>query len=141
MKSKNLLRIASVIMFLHLLGHTFGHLTWKDSPDPARQEVIKQMTGNKLPFMGATRSMAEYYNGYGYIATIAMLLIIFLLWSISNATGNKSPLISKLLWAATGFLFLLGIDELIYFFPFAAAFSLLSGLLTLLATVQLSKNS
>ncbi len=110
MKPKILLRIASIIMFLHDIGHTFGHLTWKQSPDPAKQEVIKQMTDNKFPFMGAVRSMSDYYDGYGWASTLALLLIAALAW---------------------------GIDELIFFFPFAAAFSLLAFLLTGIAIFQI----
>src|SRR5260221_12106082 len=110
MKPKILLRIASIIMFLHDIGHTFGHLTWKQSPDPAKQEVIKQMTDNKFPFMGAVRSMSDYYDGYGCALTLALLLIAALAW---------------------------GIDELIFFLPCAAAFSLLSFLLTGIAIFQI----
>jgi len=38
MKPKLLLRIASIIMLLHDAGHTYGHLTWKQTPDAVPRE-------------------------------------------------------------------------------------------------------
>jgi hypothetical protein len=71
MSSKVLLRIASVLMFIHCVLHTIGFSGWKSDPD--RQVVVKMMTGPKLPFMGANRNMGEFYDGFGYASTIALL--------------------------------------------------------------------
>jgi hypothetical protein len=62
MKPKMLLRIAAIVMVLHLAGHLFGHLTWKTPPTPEQQEVVKEMTTHKFPFMGAVHSMGDYYE-------------------------------------------------------------------------------
>ncbi len=124
-------------MFLHDIGHTFGHLTWKQSPDPAKQEVIKQMTDNKFPFMGAVRSMSDYYDGYGWASTLALLLIAAILWIASGVKTESANLVKKILVVLSLILLAWGIDELIFFFPFAAAFSLLAFLLTGIAIFQI----
>src|SRR5580765_7006959 len=119
MKPKLLLRIVAIVMLLHDAGHTFGHLTWKQSPDAAKQEVIKQMTDNKFPFMGAVRSMGEYYDGYGYASTLALFLLASILWIASGVTEQNKGIVKKILVVVSIVLFAWGIDELIFFFPFA----------------------
>jgi hypothetical protein len=137
MKSKVLLRIASIVMFLHDVGHTYGHLTWKQASDPIKQEVIKQMTENRFPFMGAIRSLGEYYEGYGYASTIAILFISILLWIFSSSLSLDKNLSKKILIIISAFLLAWGIVELLYFFPFAAAFSLTAMALTVIVFVRI----
>lgn len=139
MKPKLLLRAASVVMLIHDLGHTYGALTWKQSEDPEMQIVIKQMTENKFPFMGAMRSMGEYYDGYGLVTTLALLFIAAVLWITSSVSSQNAGLVIHLLLVTSIILLLWGIVELVYFFPFAALFSLLSFLLTTIAALRLKK--
>ena len=139
MNPKILLRIAAIIMLLHTIGHTMGALTWRKTPDLAKQSVIELMTARKFPFMGVERSMGEYYDGYGFACTLALLLIVALLWITSNVTPHTNALVKNILFVLSFILLAFGIDELIFFFPFAAAFSLLAFLLTLVATLRLMK--
>ena len=141
MKPKVLLRIASILILFHDIGHTIGHSGWRHSPDPAKQEVINQMTGSKFPFMGAVHSMGDYYEGYGYAASLALLLIAVLLWLMSDASPQSRHLVRKLLIVTTVILFAWGIIELIYFFPFAASFTLLAALLNTISFFRMNKES
>jgi hypothetical protein len=79
MKPKLLLRIASVLIPLHALGHIYGFSGWKETTDPVKQEVISQMFGHSFEFKGSVRSLGEYYDEYGWFATIALLTIAVLL--------------------------------------------------------------
>ena len=137
MKPKLLLRIASIVMLAHDVGHTFGHLSWKETPDPSKREVVRQMTENRFPFMGAVRSLGDYYDGYGFAASLAMLLIAAILWVVSGSATQSPALARKLCMSISIVLLAWGIDELVFFFPFAAAFSLLAMVLTVVALVQL----
>jgi hypothetical protein len=137
MKPKLLLRIASIVMFAHDVGHTFGHLSWKETPDPAKREVVRQMTENRFPFMGAVKSLGNYYDGYGFAASLALLLIAAILWLVSGSATQSPALVRKLCLVISIILLAWGIDELVFFFPFAAAFSLLAMVLTVVALVQL----
>jgi hypothetical protein len=130
---KILLRIASALMLIHVLGHTVGFSGWKKPTDPVQQEVIRQMTGPKFPFMGVTRSMGEYYDGFGYGCTVGMLLFILVLWFVSGELYAAPGLAKKLLLSVALCLLAWGIDELIFFFPFAACLTLLAFVLTLTA--------
>jgi len=130
MSSKVLLRIAAVLMFIHCVLHTIGFSGWKT--DPTRQEVIKAMTGQKLPFMGANRSMGEFYDGFGYASTIALALIAVSLWIVSGELAARS-LAKKMILTLAVILVFWGIDEIIFFFAFAASISLVSSLCCFLA--------
>lgn len=141
MKPKLPLRIASVVMLLLDLGHTLGALTWKQASDPPQQEVIRHMTGKKFPFMGTTRSMGEYYDGYGFASTLARLLIAIILWLVSNANQQTRDLSKKITLTISIILVLWGIVELIFFFPLAAAFSLIASALGFYSVVLFNRQS
>src|SRR5471030_455161 len=91
MKPKLLLRIAAILILIHAVLHTIGFSGWKSDPDPAKRQVIQLMTGQKFPFMGVSRNVGEYYEGFGYACSIALLLIAFLLWvTASESTSNRT---------------------------------------------------
>jgi hypothetical protein len=134
MKSvKILLRTAAALMVVHLIGHTIGHAGWKKPADPAQLAVVKQMNGPKFPFMGVNRSMGEYFDGYGIGCSIAMLIFILVLWSISSELSTSPRLAKKAMVSISLCLLAWGIDELIFFFPFAASLTLIAFVCTLAA--------
>jgi hypothetical protein len=139
MNPKILLRIASVTMFLHLIGHSFGNASWKKTNDPLKIKVIGVMTDYKFPFMGSIRSFGENFTGYGYAVSLLLILLSLLLWIISSSLNLPSNFISKIL--VTIFICLLGlsVDEFVFFFPFAAGMSLFSAFLTGIAVLQIYK--
>jgi hypothetical protein len=134
MNAKVLLRIASGLMLLHALGHTIGAMSWKNAPNPAIAQVISGMQNNHFNFMGRTTSLASFYAGYGYIMIGVLLLVTVLLWQLSATPASGMLLILGF------FLMFMALMEYIYFFPMAAAFSLLAGLGTLAAAYQILKN-
>jgi hypothetical protein len=137
MKPKLFLRIASGLILLHLILHSIGNSTWKQTNDPIKQNVISQMTDHKFPFMGTVRAMGDYFNGFGYITSIALALISLLLWILSGSSKENAGLTLKILVVVTVSLFVWAIDEFVFFFPFAACITLLAGLLSCIATLQL----
>jgi len=104
--------------------HTIGFTQWKQDTDPAKREVIKQMTGQKFPFMGTSRNMGDYYDGFGYAASIALILIAVLLWIASGELSANPSLAKRVITVISAALLIWAIDEIIYFFPFAAGLTL-----------------
>lgn len=127
MKAKLLLRIAAVLMLLHAIGHTMGALGWKKAPNNSIAQVISGMQNNHFNFMGSSCSIAGFYEGYGLSMILVLLFVSILLWLLS------ASLVKPLLMLTGLFLVGLAAVEFIYFFPFAAAFSLAAGLGTLTA--------
>ena len=140
MKPKILLRIAAILIFVHSVLHTYGFNTWKEAPDPVYKTIIDGMTGHKFPFMGAVRSLGNFYEGFGYASSIALLLIAIVLWLVSGETGRSANLATRIIYAVGIALVAWGIDELIYFFPFAAAITLTAAILTLASGFVMKKN-
>lgn len=88
-----------------------------------------ELSAHSFPFMGADRSMSDYYEGYGYITSIALLFFGILLWQLSNVVKVKIIPVEQMLIATALLLFLLCIVEFVFFFPFAACTTLLAGIL------------
>ena len=97
MKPKLLLRIASLMMLLHLIGHSFGNELWKKTDDPTKMQVIHAMTYYKFPFMGSVRSFGDNFSGYGYAVSLFLILSSVLLWLISSSLKEKTTLSIKIL--------------------------------------------
>jgi len=138
-KAKIILRTAAIIIFLHDVGHTMAVLTWKEDDNPKKMEVIHQMTDNKFPFMGTSRSMGEYFEGFGFMGTLSLLLIALILWYVSDAGEISNGFKKKIILTVSIILLLWGISELIYIFPVAASFSLIASLLGFYSLVLLNK--
>jgi heme A synthase len=89
--------------------------------------------------MGTVRSMADYYDRYGCASTISLLLIVALLWILSDLAERNARISARILLPVSLFLLFLGIDEGFFFFPLAAALSLLGALLSSFSFLTLSK--
>ena len=135
MKTSLLLRISAILLFLHDVGHTFGALNWKHATDATMAGIIAAMQNNHFIFMGRSATIAAFYDGYGIIMIFVLLLLSVLLWMLAGDTGNAQT--KKLLVPLTGFLGIMAVLEYIYFFPFAALFTALAGLLAFFALLGL----
>lgn len=124
MTPKSLLRLGAIIMILHLVGHTFGHLGWRKSTEPMREEVVRHMTEYKFPFMGVIHSLGDYYEGYGWTGGVALFFFAAIMWSLSAASVSESCIVRRQTMILAPCLLVWGILEWVYFFPFAAAFTL-----------------
>jgi len=122
-------------MLLHAIGHSFGALGWKKAPNEVIGRVIHAMQSNHFAFMGRSVSFGSFYEGYGITMIFVLLLISWLLWLLSYDTN--SLLTARLLVAISIFLFLLVVSEYVYFFPFAALFTLLAGICALAARIRM----
>lgn len=138
MRSKLLLRIAALIMLFHCVGHTMGVVTWQKPNGEIPNEVVQKMQEVQFNFMGKEGStMAEFYSGFGYCGTLLLLFISVLLWVISS-WKDKSAV--KLLWVIGITIVLLAIDEIIFFFPMAVAFCLISAILVFISIFIINKS-
>jgi hypothetical protein len=137
MKTKLLLRIAAGLMVFHALGHTRAIATWQNPGSAVPAELIEKMQTIHFSFKGNDSTMAAFYSGNGYAATILLLLIAALLWIVSD-WENKAAV--KLLWPAALSVILLAVIELIYFFPLAVIISLITAGLVFFSIFKLSKS-
>ena len=137
MRAKVWLMIACIFILVHLLGHGVGHATWEKPADAGMQKVVDAMVSYKSEFMGATRSMGDYYNGYSLILFFVYAMSISILWVSSRAQTSQRPLVKKILYPMAFAWLAFGVIEFMYFFPFAATMSLGAGLLILAAIFRM----
>ena len=125
---KLLLRIACGLIFIHLAGHFIGHTSWKRPADLKMQEVVNVMVENKANYMGAVRSLADFYHGYSILLFFVYGLSIWALWILSSGIHKDSQLTRRLI-VPFGITYLaFGAMEFWLFFPFAAIISTLVGI-------------
>jgi len=135
MKAKWFLRIAAILIIVHLLGHAMGHMSWDKPDDPRMQEVVDAMKSYEGQFMGASQSMADYYRGYSLILFLVFVMSVMQLWIASGIIDEHSEAIKKFLYPVSMAYFGFSVIEFVYFFPFAASVSFLAALFTLLAVL------
>jgi hypothetical protein len=80
MKPKLLLRIASVIIFLHAIGHFLGVASVTKGETEEQNMVIHAMTDHRFPVMGAVHSFADFLHGFGWVGEVFLLLTAYLFW-------------------------------------------------------------
>jgi hypothetical protein len=115
------LRIASVISLIFTLGHTLGGLRkWSPMGD---NEVLRAMTAVRFDTMGANRSYLDFYMGFGWSITVAMVMQTVLLWQIASLArtnpASVRPMIAVIALAAVAG----GVIAWRFIFPVPALFS------------------
>ena len=83
-----LLRIAAIISLLFTAGHTMGGLKrWSPMGENA---VLKAMTDVRFETMGVNRSYLDFFMGFGWSISVAMLLQTVLLWQMATLARNDA---------------------------------------------------
>lgn len=76
------LRIASIISLIFTLGHTAGGLRkWSPMGD---NDVLRAMTSVRFDTMGANRSYLDFFTGFGWSISVAMVMQTVLLWQMAS---------------------------------------------------------
>ncbi len=84
MKPALLLRIASVLTFLHAVAHTIGGVFGKAAPGPQQAAVLAMKTIQFQILGGLTRSYWDFYLGEGLAITIFLLVEAVVFWQLGS---------------------------------------------------------
>jgi hypothetical protein len=77
-----LLRISAIISLLFAVGHSLGGTKrWSPMGD---NEVLKAMTDVRFDVMGASRSYLDFFMGFGWSISVALVLQSVLLWQLAS---------------------------------------------------------
>jgi hypothetical protein len=116
-----LLRIASAISLLFALGHTLGGTKrWSPMGD---NEVLKAMTTVHFDTMGANRSYLDFYMGFGWSLSVALLLQSVLLWQIASLARSGAVQLKPIIAAFALATLASGLIAWFFIFPVPALFS------------------
>ncbi len=83
-----LLRIAAVISLFFAAGHTLGGMQ-KWSP-MGENEVLKAMTTVHFDIMGVNRSYLDFFMGFGWFISVALLLQSALMWQVASLARSNA---------------------------------------------------
>jgi hypothetical protein len=97
------LRIAAGLQAFGVVGHNLETLSTRPQHGPPEQAVFDAMRGFRFEIMGSSRSTWDFYRGYQFSTTVTFVLIVMLLWMLSNlsrrAPHEARPLVLALLFA------------------------------------------
>lgn len=92
-----LLRIASVVSFLFTIGHSLGGLkTWSPIGDT---DMLTAMKTYRFDTMGVNRSYLDFYLGFGWSLSVAMLLQSVLLWQLASLARSDAARVRPMIVA------------------------------------------
>ena len=115
------LRIACGISLLFTVGHTMGGLKrWSPMGD---NEVLRQMTAVRFDAMGASRSYLDFYMGFGWSISIAMVLQTMLLWQLASLARTNAPGVRPMIAVFALATVVSGVIAWRFIFPLPALFS------------------
>jgi hypothetical protein len=123
---KILLRSSAILMLVHALMHTMGHMNWKNPTDPVLRGVVGEMISHPIPFMGVVQSYGQYFEGYGYACSVALLLMGIIFWIVSAPARQNDALVKRIVFVTSCALLAWAVVEQIYFFPLAAIITFLA---------------
>ena len=117
-----LLRVASVVSLLFTAGHSLGGLKkWSPMGD---NEVLKAMTAVRFDTMGANRSYLDFFMGFGWSLSVAMLLQTVLLWQMASLARTNAAQVRPMIAAFALATLAGGVIAWRFIFPVPALFSL-----------------
>jgi hypothetical protein len=115
------LRIASIISLVFTAGHTLGGLRkWSPMGD---NDVLKAMTAVRFDTMGANRSYLDFFMGFGWSISVAMLLQTVILWQLASLARPDAARVRPIIAAFVLATLASGMIAWRFIFPVPALFS------------------
>ncbi|EMK06035.1 MULTISPECIES: LIC_13387 family protein [Leptospira] len=139
MKAKLFIRIASALMFVFALGHSFGHFTRYETSDSQALNAISIMQQTKIPMEGVTKTYDQFYTGMSLNLSIVLISLTLLLWILSNFSESNPQTVQKLLIPILFCIFCFGITGFTYFFFVPAIVASLGAISVLVGIILLGK--
>jgi hypothetical protein len=97
MKPSLLLKIASVLTFLHAVGHTIGGVLGKPRNGAEEIAVIETMKAHSFNVMGSMKTYWDFLFGYGLDASVTMLVTAVVFWQLATIAKSNSSLVRPII--------------------------------------------
>ena len=92
------LRIGAALQALGVVGHNLETLSTRPAHGPQEQAVFDAMRGFQFDIMGASRSTWDFYRGYQFATTVNFLLMVAILWLLSNLSRRAPEEARPFVW-------------------------------------------
>lgn len=115
------LRIASIVSLLFTIGHTLGGR--KQWSPMGNNDVLNAMATVRFDTMGVNRSYLDFFMGFGWSISIAMLLQTIVLWQLASLARTDAAGVRPMIAVFTLATVASGIIAWRFIFPLPALFS------------------
>ena len=95
MKPTLLFKIASGLLAFFGVAHTLGMFS---EDEGAVKAVVKAMQTVHFDVMGSSRSLFDFYMGFGLLLTVFLLFSAVLSWQLGNLIKENSKIARSLAW-------------------------------------------
>jgi len=112
-------RIAAVLILLFDLGHTAGY-PWSD---PSWGVDLGAMQSSHFRVLGFTRTIWDFYVGFGLFVSVFLLLAAIFAWQLSSLPAETLRLVRSSAWALAVCFAAVTVLGWMYFFTIPIAFS------------------
>jgi hypothetical protein len=134
MSPKLLIKLAAFSVLALLLGQSIGMVTWDNPADGGKRTVVQMMKTVSTPFMGSTKSLADYYNGNNWLIFGFHGLVVYILLVLAPQIGSPQKRSVIVLASAIALVyFIFSVVYFVYFFPLPIILSLLTSVFLAIA--------
>jgi hypothetical protein len=129
MRPQIFMRLGAFSVLALLMGQTIGMLSWDNPADGSKKAVVQMMKAISTPFMGSTKSLADYYNGNNWLVFGFHGLVIFILLILGRQIASPQKGTAIIISSAIGLIYLIfSVVYFVYFFPLPIILSLLTSI-------------
>jgi len=115
------LRISSIVSLLFAAGHTLGgRKAWSPMGETA---VLASMRSYQFTVGGVSRTYLDFYKGFGYCLSVAMLLQAIVLWQLIAIARTNPVLVRPIVGAVAVASIANVIVSWMFLFPIPVAFA------------------
>ncbi len=97
MKASILYRIASILLLFFAGGHTLGF--FKVDPGWGVDSVVSSMRSIHFDAMGSTRTLWDFYLGFGFFVSVFFVFAAVLTWQLGGLPAKTLALMRGIAWA------------------------------------------
>ncbi|NUM81419.1 hypothetical protein HUU42_11495 [bacterium] len=113
MKSSIFFKVASGLLAFFGMAHTFGMFTEDEGEIKA---VVSMMRSVHFDAMGTSRTVFDFYFGFGLLLTLFLLFSSVLSWQLGNLSKEQPAIARRIAWPFAVAILVVAVLCWMYFF-------------------------
>lgn len=136
MKPTILFKIASGLLAFFGMAHTFGMFNEDEGEVKA---VVSMMRSVHFDAMGTSRTVFDFYFGFGLLLTVFLLFSSVLSWQLGNLSKEQPAVARRIAWPLAATVLLVAVLCWMYFFIAPQVIASLAAVCLLAAAATINK--
>ncbi len=134
-------KLATYLLLLFFVGHTFGGMLAQRSMGPASDAVFEAMKTVHFDFNGSDSTWYGFWFGFGLMASVYLVMTAFIIWWLDRVPTTEFRWAAPIAWALTAAQAATAVLSTLYFFAGPASFGVVITALLTLGTVRKTRGS